>query len=60
MSFWNGPIHWPPSSNSIPSGATVWSRPPTRSRASSTSTWASACVSGQAAARPATPVPAIT
>jgi hypothetical protein len=45
-----GPIHWPPTSNHCPPGAgTEWTRPPTRSRASSTTTLRPAATSARAA-----------
>src|SRR5215208_6345084 len=56
-----GPIHWPPTSTTLPSPMSwLRSRPPTRSRASSTITDAPRAVSARAAASPARPAPSTT
>ena len=56
-----GPIHCPPTSTTLPSPRSWFStRPPTRSRASSTTTEAPAALSARAAARPASPAPTTT
>ena len=57
---WSGETHWPPTSSIAPSMTSVHSRPPTRSRASSTATDRPAFFSSFAAVRPAAPAPTIT
>ena len=61
MRFWVGPIHCPPSSTGVPSRVTPPSvRPPTRSRASTTTTSAPPSTRAWAAASPASPAPTTT
>src|SRR4051794_37985646 len=57
--FWSAECSQPqPRSKTIPgAGMTVWPRPPTRSRASSTMTESPECFSACAAPRPAAPAP---
>src|SRR6187431_655294 len=57
---WSGDTHWPPISSIAPSMTSVHSRPPTRSRASSTATDRPAFFSSFAAVVPAAPAPMIT
>ena len=58
MRSWPGPTHAPPRSIHDPSSRTsVKVRPPTRSRASSSATECPACLSRNAAVRPAKPAP---
>ena len=58
---WVGPIHWPPWSTTAPDAVrSVNTRPPTRSRASSTTTSSPATTRSRAAWRPAYPAPATT
>src|SRR6185437_10196525 len=61
MCRWAGPANWPPTSTTCPSARRWFStRPPTRSRASRTSTLAPARCSSRAAVRPARPAPTTT
>src|SRR6266511_932531 len=61
MRSWVGPIHWPPWSIGVPSAAgSVSVRPPTRSRASSTTASAPAATRSRAATSPASPAPTTT
>src|SRR5829696_4232337 len=58
---WVGPIHCPPTSTTLPPPMSWFStRPPTRSRASTTTTDAPRALSSRAALRPASPAPTTT
>src|SRR6478736_7983100 len=57
---WSGETHWPPISSIAPSITSVHRRPPTRSRASSTTTDRPAFFSSLAAVVPAAPAPMMT
>src|SRR6266540_5294230 len=61
MRSWVGPTHCPPSSTTVPSdNAWLRTRPPTRSRASSTTTSLPAATSWRAVTNPAIPAPTTT